>query len=365
MNKVKRFKKEELLDFVVRYLKALSVPEVDAGIVGEVLISADMRGIDSHGLHRLGSYYGSRIMKKFLNPETPYRIVNETPTTALIDGGNGCGQVVSYRAMKLCIEKAGKVGLSAITVNNSNHFGIAGYYSMMALEHNMIGICLTNSQPLVAPTYGRSPVLGTNPISIAVPTGEKHPFVLDMATSAVAFGKVQIYAKKNEPIPDGWAIDSDGKPTNDPQQIKTGGIGALLPLGGHDITSGYKGYNLAVMVDILCSILSGGNYLSQVGGPSSPLPTGVSHFFMALSIEAFRPIADFKNQIDGMIDLLQHSPLASGQKKILIAGEKEFELEEYNRIHGVPLIQQIVDDLEKEGEKVGVKFPSCINENNS
>jgi LDH2 family malate/lactate/ureidoglycolate dehydrogenase len=357
METVMRFKKDDLMDFVVRYMTTLGVPENDARIVGEVLISADMRGVDSHGLHRLGSYYGNRIQKKFINPKTPYKIVKETPTTLLIDGGNGCGQVVSYNAMNICIAKAKKSGIAAVTVNNSNHFGIAGYYSMMALEHDMIGFCMTNSQPLVSPTYGRTAILGTNPISVAVPSGKEFPYVLDMATSAVAYGKIQLYEKKKEEIPIGWGIDEQGRVTTDPSKIKPGGHGALLPLGGMDITAGYKGYGLAMVVEILCSTLSGGNYLTNVGSPSSPNPTGVSHFFMAMDVAAFRSVKEFKKQMDDMIHLLKNSPLAEGRDEIHIAGEKEFEYENYNRVHGVPLIQQIIDDLVKEGEKIGVAFP--------
>ena len=357
MENVTRFRKDDLMDFVVKYMTTLGVPAKDARIVGEVLISADMRGVESHGLHRLGSYYGNRIQKKFINPKTPYEIVKETPTTLLINGGNGCGQVVSYSAMNMCIAKAKKSGLAAVTVNNSNHFGIAGYYSMMALEHDMIGICLTNSQPLVSPTYGKSAVLGTNPISVAVPSGKEYPYVLDMATSAVAYGKIQLYEKKKEEIPIGWGIDEEGRVTTDPSKIKPGGHGALLPLGGMDITAGYKGYGLALVVEILCSTLSGGNYLTKVGSPSSPDPTGVSHFFMAMDVAAFRSVSDFKNQMDDMIHLLKNSPLAEGRDEIHIAGEKEFEYENYNREHGVPLIQPIIDDLVKEGEKIGVAFP--------
>jgi LDH2 family malate/lactate/ureidoglycolate dehydrogenase len=352
-----RYKKEELMDFVVRYMTTLGVPENDARIVGEVLISADMRGVESHGLIRLGSYYGNRILKKFIDPKTPYKILKDTPTTALIDGGNGCGQVVSFNAMQMCIAKAKQSGLGAITVNNSNHFGIAGFYSMMALEHDMIGFCMTNSQPLVSPTYGRTAVLGTNPISVAVPSGKKYPYVLDMATSAVAYGKIQLYEKKKEEIPVGWGVDEEGRVTTDPTKIKPGGHGALLPLGGMDITAGYKGYGLAMLVEILCSTLSGGNYLTNVGSPSSPNPTGVSHFFMAMDIAAFRSVVDFKNQMDDMITLLKNSPLAADRDEILVAGEKEYEYEKYNQINGVPLIQQIVDDLVKEGDKIGVAFP--------
>ena len=357
MEKELRFKKEDLMTFVINYMSKLGVSENDAKVVGEVLISADLRGVESHGLSRLGSYYGSRISKNFIDPTTPFKIISETGTTALIDGGNGCGQVVSRKAMQMAIEKAKRSGIGAVTVNNSNHFGIAGYYSMMALEHGMIGICMTNSQPLVVPTYGRTAVMGTNPISVAAPSNKEYPFVLDMATSAVAYGKIQIYEKKNEKIPIGWGIDENGLVTDEPTNIKPGGHGALLPLGGMDITAGYKGYGLALLVEILCSTLSGGNYLTQVGAPSKPEPTGVSHFFMAINITAFRPLIDFKMQMDDMIRLLKNSPLAIDRDEILIAGQKEFKYEEYNNTHGVPLIKPTVDELVKDGEKVGVKFP--------
>jgi L-2-hydroxycarboxylate dehydrogenase (NAD+) len=351
-----RYKREDLMNFVVRYMTKLGVPPEDARIVGKVLICADIRGVESHGLHRLGSYYGNRIQKGWIDPLTPYKIISETPSTALIDGGNGCGQVVSHKAMRMTIEKAKKSGIAAITVRNSNHYGIAGYYAMMALEEGMIGLSLTNSQPLVAPTYGKTAVLGTNPIAVAAPSGEKYPFVLDMATSAVAYGKIQVYEKKKEHIPIGWGIDEEGQVTNDPSMIKPGGHGALLPLGGMEVTAGYKGYGLAVMVEVLCSILSGGNFLTNVGGPSKPEPTGVSHFFLAINIEAFRPVYDFKLSIDSMIELLKRSPLAVGRDEILVSGEKEFAYAKFNQEHGVPLIKPIVDDLIKEGEKIGVPF---------
>lgn len=351
-----RYRREDLMDFVVRYMTKLGVPPEDARIVGKVLICADIRGVESHGLHRLGSYYGNRISKGWINPLTPYEVVTETASTALLDGGNGCGQVVSYRAMQMAIEKAFHAGLGAVTVRNSNHYGIAGYYAMMAMRRDMIGISLTNSQPLVAPTYGRTAVLGTNPIALSAPSGKAYPYLLDMATSAVAYGKIQVYEKKNEHIPIGWGIDEEGQATNDPSRIKPGGHGALLPLGGMEITAGYKGYGLSVLVEILCSALSGGNYLTKVGGPGKPDPTGVSHFFMAINIEAFRPIIDFKNQMDNMIALLKQSPLAVGRDEILVAGEKEFQYAEFNEKHGVPLIKPIVEDLIRDGDKIGVPF---------
>ena len=351
-----RYKRDDLLEWVIRYMTKLGVPADDAKIVGNVLICADIRGVESHGLHRLGSYYGSRIGKGWIDPLTPYKIIQETATTALIDGGNGCGQVVSHKAMKLTIDKAKASGLGAVTVRNSNHFGIAGYYAMMAMKQGMIGLAFTNSQPLVAPTYGCTAVLGTNPIAVAAPSGKEYPYVLDMATSAVAYGKIQVYEKKGEHIPIGWGIDETGHPTNDPSLIKPGGHGALLPLGGMEITAGYKGYGLALLVEILCSALSGGNYLTKVGGPGKPEPTGVSHFFMAINIEAFRPIFDFAAQMDDMIELLKKSPLAVGRDEILVAGENEFKYAEFNEKHGVPLIKPIVDDMVKEGDKIGVPF---------
>jgi L-2-hydroxycarboxylate dehydrogenase (NAD+) len=356
MDTILRFKKEDLLDFVIRYMTKLGVPKRDAKIVGRVLISADVRGVESHGLIRLASYYGSRIQKGYINPLTPFIVQHETPTTALIDGGNGCGQVVSYYAMQKAIDMAKESGLGAVTVRNSNHFGIAGYYAMMALRFDMIGLAFTNSQPLVAPTYGKTAVLGTNPIAMAVPAQKHCPFVLDMATSAVAYGKIQLYEKKKEHIPIGWGIDEDGLATNDPARIKPGGHGALLPLGGMDITAGYKGYGLALLVEILCGILSGGNFLTQVGSVANPAPTGVSHFFLSMNIEAFRPVIDFKKHMDAMIQLLKASPLAVGADDIKIAGEKEFEYARFNEKHGVPLIKPIVDDLVKEGNNIGVPF---------
>lgn len=351
-----RFRRDDLMDFVVRYMSKLGVSEEDAKIVGKVLICADIRGVESHGMQRLGSYYGSRISKGWLDPSNPWKVISDTSSTALIDGGNGLGQVVSHKAMRMAIEKARKTGVSAITVRNSNHYGIAGYYAMMALEEGMIGMSLTNSQPLVAPTYGRTAVVGTNPIAVAAPSGKHYPYLLDMATSAVAYGKIQIYEKKHEHIPIGWGIDETGQATNDPTMIRPGGHGALLPLGGMEITAGYKGYGLALFVEVLCSLLSGGNFLTKVGGPGKPEPTGVSHFFMAINIESFRPVFDFKESMDEMIDLLKKSPLAVGRDEILVAGEKEFEYAKYNREHGVPLIKPIVDDLRKEGERVGVPF---------
>ncbi|MFO7929472.1 MAG: Ldh family oxidoreductase [Candidatus Humimicrobiaceae bacterium] len=356
MENINRYKKEDLINYTIKFMNKLGVSEEDAKIVGDVLISADLRGINSHGLIRLSTYYGNRLLKKYMNPTTPIKVLSETDTTALIDGGNGLGQVAAYKAMEKCINKAKKANVAIVTVKRSNHFGIAGYYSMMALEHNMIGISLTNSQPLVAPTYGKSAVFGTNPISIAAPSYKENPFVLDMATSTVPIGKVKVYEKKGEKIPLGWGIDDEGNLTEDPKKVQSGGPGAVTPLGGSDIMRSYKGYGLAIMVDILCGVLSGSAHLTNIGFPHEPRESNIGHFFVAINIDAFRPVIDFKKQMDSLIEELKNAPRAKGKEKIYVAGEKEFESEAYNRKHGVPLLKAVVKDLKKNGEKVGVPF---------
>ena len=353
MNHTLRFKKEDLISFVENYLSKLGASAEDAKIIADVFVAADLRGVDSHGLQRLVGYYST---KKFFNPVKQAKILCETPTTALIDGQNGSGQVISYNAMKLCIQKAKEFGMGSITVKNSNHFGIAGYYAMMALEQNMIGICMTNSQSWIVPTYGKKSVLGTNPISVAVPSLHEYPYVLDMATSAVSYGKVEIARKKNIEIPDGWAIDENGNTTENPNDIVPRKKGALLPLGGTEITSGYKGYGLAMLVEILCSALSGGVFSTEIGAPNSSEPAGVSHFFMAMKVNSFRPILEFKTQMDSMIQELKNSPKAGNNEQIFIAGEKEFNLEKYNNENGIPLIQTVYEEMITDGKRVGVDF---------
>jgi len=353
---VLRFKKEELKEFVIEYFKKLGVPEDHSSIVADVMLEADLRGIPSHGLMRINMYYGVRLENGYMDPKTSYKVISESDTTSLIDGGNGLGHVVSVFAMNRAIEKAKKSNVGISVVKNSDHYGIAAYYSMMALQHNMIGISLSNSQPLVAPTYGKTPILGTNPISIACPSYEAYPFVLDMATSVVPSGKIQVYEKLKQKLPYGWGINNEGVMTQEPEDIKSGGCGALLPLGGDDITSGYKGYGLALAVDILCAVLSGASVLSEVGFPDKPKHCDVSHFFMAINIEAFRPVIDFKKQMDHLVEILKNSPKAKGKDRIYIAGEKEFENAEKNKTLGIPLMMKVLNDLKKDGDRVGVPF---------
>jgi LDH2 family malate/lactate/ureidoglycolate dehydrogenase len=264
------------------------------------------------------------------------------------------GHVVGHQAMQRAIQKAREVGVGMATVRNSNHYGIAGYYAMMALPHDMIGISYTNSQPLVAPTYGRTPFLGTNPIAVAVPAGSQRPYVLDMATSIVPIGRVTVYQKAGKSIPEGWGIDHDGQVTTDPTEVIKGG--ALMPLGGIDIMRGYKGYGLALLVDIFSGVLAGASTGPEVGHPNQDIPADVGHYFAAISVEAFRPVIDFKAHMDRLIQELKDAPKAVGHERIYIHGEKEFELAEKCQKEGVPIMVEVVEALKASGELAGVPF---------
>ena len=345
---------DDLKDYIVRFFKHYQVPEADARIVADVLTSADLRGVESHGIIRLDTYYGAQIRRGMIDPNSPFKIMNETPASLAVDGGKGLGHVVGYHTMQRCIEKANENGACVATVRSSNHFGIAGYYAMMALPHDMIGISLTNAQPLVAPTYGKTAVLGTNPIAVAAPAGENQPYVLDMATSIVPVGKITVYQKAGRPIPEGWGVDKDGQVTTEPSAVLQGG--ALMALGGTDIMRGYKGYGLALLVDILCGVLAGAAFARNVGGPKTDYPANVGHFFAAIRIDAFRPVDEFKRDMDALIGQLKNAPKAVGEERIYIHGEKEFELAELNRQRGVPIMEEVVKQLKETGDKLGVPF---------
>ena len=348
------YKVDDLRDYVVRFFMKYSVPEHDARIAADILVTADLRGVDSHGVIRLDTYYGSRLRKGLIKANPDVKTLRETATTLALDGDSGLGQVVGFSAMQACIEKAREVGVGMVTVRNSNHYGIAGYYAMMALEHDMIGISYTNSQPLVAPTYGRTPLIGTNPIAVAVPAGNQRPYVLDMATSIVPIGRVTVYQKAGKEIPEGWGIDKDGQVTRDPNAVLKGG--ALMPLGGTDIMRGYKGYGLGLLVDIFSGVLSGASTGAAVGHPNENIPADVGHYFAAISVDAFRPVIDFKAHMDRLIGELKDAPKAVGQERIYIHGEKEFELAERYRKEGVPLMVEVVESLKATGNEVGLPF---------
>lgn len=348
------FRAEDLRNYIVRFFLKHNVSEQHARLAAEILITADLRGVSSHGIIRLNTYYGSRIRKGLIDPTSPFRVEHETPSTLHIDGGNGLGMVVGYNAMQLCIQKARESGAAFVTAHNSNHYGIAGYYAMLALPHDMIGMSFTNAQPLVAPTYGRTALIGTNPIAVAAPTLNQRPFVLDMATSIVPIGKVTVYDKAGESIPAGWGIDKDGQITTTPRDVLQGG--ALMPLGGTALMRGYKGYGLGLMVDIFAGVLSGAAYGPHVGRSGQNNIANVGHFFAAIRIDAFRDPLDFKHDLDAYIELLKDAPKAAGEDRIFIHGEKEFELAEKHEREGVPLFLEVVRGLREAGEAEGVPF---------
>lgn len=354
---------EPLKDFCVRVFTTMGVPEEDAHITADVLVTADLRGIDSHGVARLRRYVdGLRSGMMVARPEV--KVVTETPATALIDAGAGLGQPVSYRAMKKAIQKALDVGAGFVTVRNSNHYGIAGYYAMMALEHNCIGISMTNAAVLVVPTFGRDAMLGTNPIAVAAPAGEERPFVLDMATSTVPRGKLEVYHRLEKPIPLGWATDETGQPTADPGRVlenfKKRAGGGLLPLGGAgELLGGHKGYGLVLWVDIFCAVLSGAAYADLVYPKTpdgKPLPSEIGHFFGAWRIDAFRPLEEFKAAMDDLQRRLKSAPKAEGQARIYIHGEKEYEEAERRSREGIPLNPKVAADLRAIAEELGVEY---------
>lgn len=352
-----------LKDFCRRVFEKLEVPAEDAEITADVLVRADLRGIGSHGVARLRRYVnGLRQGQMLARPEV--KRVKDTSVTALIDGGGGLGPPVAYKAMLLAIEKAEAMGLGFVAVRNSNHYGIAGYYSMMALERDLIGISMTNADVLVVPTFGRKAMLGTNPISVAVPAGKERPFVLDMATSTVPRGKLETYHREGREIPLGWATDERGLATSDPgrvlENLASRAGGGLLPLGGEgELMGGHKGYGLALLVDILCGALPGAGYADTIYPKASdgrPLPANVGHFFGAMRVDTFRPLEEFKTTMDDLLRRLKDSPKAEGQTRIYIHGEKSFEMEERLKREGIPLHPKVAADLKAIAGELGVAY---------
>lgn len=355
---------EQLREFATKVFIALDVPEEDAQVTSDVLVSADLRGIDSHGVARLRRYVQG-IRDGVMVPRPKIDVVHESASTALIDGGAGLGQPVGVRGMRLAIDKANEIGAGFVSVRNSNHYGIAGYYSMMALEYgNLIGISMTNAAVLVVPTFGRNAMLGTNPISVAAPAAEERAFVLDMATSTVPRGKLEVYDRLEKAIPIGWATDPQGQDTTDPglvlKSLKARAGGGLLPLGGAgELLGGHKGYGMALLVDILCGVLPGAGYANTIYPKTpegKPLPADVGHFFGALRIDGFRPLEEFKATMDDVIRRLKGSAKAEGQGRIYIHGEKEFEEAERRQREGIPLVVKVYDDLQAIAGEVGVPF---------
>ncbi|HVP23374.1 MAG TPA: Ldh family oxidoreductase [Conexivisphaerales archaeon] len=341
-----------LTDFVKEVLVRIGVPDADAAITAQNLVKADLRGIESHGVARLKRYTDG-IRNGVVKTHPEIKVVRESPVTALLDGDAGLGQVVSYRAMNLAIDKARKNYVGLVGVRNSNHFGIAGFYGLMALQQDLIGLVMTNTRPLVAPTFSKQKLVGTNPICLAVPTSGQG-FVLDMATSVAPIGKMEVAKRVGKKVPIGWGIDPDGNLTDDPDKISKG---ALLPLGGLGETlGGHKGYGLGAMVDIFSGILTGAQWSSGVGETQGPTPADVGHFFGAINVEAFMGLPEFKSRMDQLVAKLKGAERLPGAEEIYVAGEKSFYTEGVRRQMGVALDAKTVELLRQLGQETGVPF---------
>lgn len=354
------FSYERLLSFTTAIFEKIGCSAKDATTAAVALLSADLRGIDSHGVARLIGYV--RLWEAGrANTKPTIRIIHETPSTAVVDGDSGLGLVVAPFAMQVAIEKAKNVGTGWVSVQNSNHFGIAGYHALKAVQQGMIGIAMTNASALVAPTFSLERLLGTNPICVAVPSGEEPPFVADLATTTAANGKLEILQRKSQEAPLGWIQDKDGNPSTDPHALKTGG--ALLPLGGDREHGSHKGYALGAVVDIFSAVLSGANYGPWVPPFPAyvPMPVGmpgkgIGHFFGAMRIDAFRPAAEFKKDMDNWIRRFRSATPVPGQERVLIPGDPEREMEEERTRQGIPLVASVAEDLKGLGAKFGVEL---------
>lgn len=324
------------------------------------MLRADLRGIDSHGLARLGGYVRLWEVKR-VNSKPHIRVVHESPSTAVVDGDQGLGLVVAPRAMEIAITKAKACGTGWVAVKNSNHFGIAGHHAMMALEHDMIGMAMTNASPLVAPTFSVERLLGTNPICVAIPAGRQPPFVADFATTTAANGKLEILQRKSQDAPVGWIQKKDGSPSTNPHELKEGG--ALIPLGSDREHGSHKGFCLGAWVDIFSAVLSGANYgpwvppfVSFLAPPPDPVGDGIGHFFGAMRVDAFRPTAEFKQHMDHWITRFRSAKTIEGKEKIIIPGDPERESELHRMREGIPLDAKVTEDLIELGKKLLIEF---------
>ncbi|HVB96512.1 MAG TPA: Ldh family oxidoreductase [Chloroflexota bacterium] len=342
-----------LRGFVSNVFRNFGVGDADADTAAGVLVHADVLGIDSHGVARLAGHpdYVPGLESGVVRAQAVPRVIQETSSVALLDGDFGLGGVVSTRGMELAIAKAKATGIGAVTVTNSHHYGIASHYALLALDHGMIGISMTNAAPQVAPTYGKKAMLGTNPISVVAPTGRERPFILDMATSVVAAGKAEIAIRTGKPAPDGWLIDADGRPTLDPMAIFQ--AGALLPLGSTPERSSHKGYGLGLAVDILCGVLSGAGFSSIL----DPVQRTTGHFFLALQVDAFRPLVDFVAMMDQMIQMLHAAEPSPGAERVYVHGDKEFAAEKDRLANGIPLHPSVVASLKELAAECGLSDP--------
>ncbi|TSD67901.1 Ldh family oxidoreductase [Inquilinus sp. KBS0705] len=345
--------------FTQNILLAMGCSEAHAVLAADVLLKSDLRGIDSHGVARLSGYV--RLwQKQRINTSPDIKIVHETATTATIDGDAGLGLIVAPFAMQVAIDKAKQYGSGWVSVRNSNHFGIAGYHALMAVEQDMIGFAMTNASPLVAPTFSNERLLGTNPMCYAFPTGKYPPVVVDMATSAAANGKLEIAQRAGQQVPEGWLQDKQGNYTTNPHALKTGG--ALLPLGSDRENGSHKGFGLAATVDILSGVLSGAGYgpwvppfVAFLDPPANPPGVGIGHFLGAMRVDGFRPTDEFKADMDNWISRFKSASTIDPTQKVIIPGEPELEAEADRLQNGIPLVDAVVNDLNELAAKFRIE----------
>jgi LDH2 family malate/lactate/ureidoglycolate dehydrogenase len=348
-----RFDSSELTRFTAAVLERVGVPPIRAARAATTLALADMRGVSSHGVARLG-YYVSHIQQGTIDPASSLKVVRETTSTVVFDAHDGLGISLAPEAMDACIVRAETAGVAFCTVRHSSHFGIGAAYVLPAARRGLGALAMTNAGPLVVPAGGGSAMLGTNPIAFAVPVGDgEPPLVLDMATSTVAWGKIEIARRAGKAIPSGWALDEQGLATTDPFAARW-----LTPLGGDHDGGGHKGYGLATVVDVLCGPLAGslwGTHLASVQRPGSR--PGLGHCFLAWRIDAFRDPQEFGHDLRQLLAELRSAPAAVGSRGVLAPGDPEIEAEAHHEVAGIALDAQVVIDLQRLADHLGVSPP--------
>lgn len=364
MPAIKYVKSETIYKLMTEVFSKLDVPKDQAKICADVLIASDLSGIESHGIGRLKMYY-DRIKAGIQFSTTKIDVINDFAATAVWDGNHGMGKVISYRAMQEAIDKAKKFGIGCVTVRNSSHYGIAGFYPKMATKQNMVGMSFTNARPSIAPLNGIQPMLGTNPIAFGAPSDMEFPFLFDAATSISQRGKIEVLGRKKKPTPEFWAIDDQGNPFTETQQLLKELVeqtASLVALGGTDeMSGGHKGYGLATIVEILSSALQAGSFMHALSGfeGEKRVPYKLGHFFMAINPEAFGDVAEFKKTVGDIMRNLQNSTKKTGCERIYVAGEKEFLKEKEILKNGIPInealdknIHIMIDELKIEGIEI-------------
>jgi len=350
-------------NFMIDAFKGYGVPEEDAKICTDVLLEADRRGIESHGCNRFKPIYLDRILKGTLLPVTETEILKETPTTVVMDAHDGMGMVASHKMMELLIKKAKEFGMAGGAIKNSTHYGIAGYWTDMAAREGLVAMTGTNARPSIAPTFGVENMLGTNPLTISLPTDEEFPFCLDCATSIVQRGRIEYYAREGKETPAGMVVTEDGGTITDSKEILkrlVDGTAALTPLGGiGEEMAGYKGYGYATVVEILSAALSGGNFMKALSGVSDdgkPKMYGLGHFFFVVDPEAFMGADTFKKIAGDICRELRASKKAPGEDRIYTAGEKEHLTWLYRKDKGVPVGEGVQKDIVSVRDRLGLAY---------